>query len=117
MQPLIRIRTPLGLILRIGFLAALGAMLFLSPVQAQEAPDAATDIPLETPVPQTDTRVFLEIEAPEGEPVNDGDTFFVNIMISDVENLSTFDFQLGYDRGRVEPIRVDGGPEDTTQWR
>ena len=107
MQPVIRIRAPLGPILRIGFIAALGALLFLSPVQAQETPDAATDIPSETPVPQTDTRVFLEIEAPEGEPVNDGDTFFVHIMISDVESLSAFDFQLSYDRERIEPIRLD----------
>ncbi|MCH7700013.1 MAG: hypothetical protein IH865_13845 [Chloroflexi bacterium] len=107
MQPVIRIRAPLGPILRIGFIAALGALLFLSPVQAQETPDAATDIPSETPVPQTDTRVFLEIEAPSGQPVNDGDTFFVHIMIADVESLSAFDFQLSYDRERIEPIRLD----------
>ena len=107
MQPVNRIRAPLGPILRIGFIAALGALLFLSPVQAQETPDAATDIPSETPVPQTDTRVFLEIEVPSGQPVNDGDTFFVHIMIADVESLSAFDFQVDYDRERIEPIRLD----------
>ena len=107
MQPVNRIRAPLGPILRIGFIAALGALLFLSPVQAQETPDAATDSPLETPAPQAGTRVFLEIEAPLGEPVDDGDTFFVHVMIADVESLSAFDFQLGYDRERIEPIRLD----------
>ncbi len=107
MELIARIRTPLGSILRIGILVALGVLLFLSPVQAQESPDAATDSPQETPVPQTDTRVFIEVEALTGEPVAKGDTFFVHIMISDVEHLSAFDFQIGYDRERIEPIRLD----------
>lgn len=107
MQAILCSRPSLGSILRIGILTALGAVLFLSPVQAQESPDAATDSPQETPSPQTIPRVFLEIEAPLGEPVNAGDTFFVHIMISDVEHLSAFDFQVGYDRERIEPIKLD----------
>jgi hypothetical protein len=102
-----RIQTSLTSILKVGILAIVGALLFVVPVQAQEAPDAATDSPQETPIPQSGTTVFLEIEAPTGEPVDDGDTFLVHVMISDVEHLSAFDFQISYDRERIEPIRLD----------
>ncbi|MCH7699919.1 MAG: hypothetical protein IH865_13365 [Chloroflexi bacterium] len=110
----VRTLPPLRLIAWIAIVAALAAIFLVSPSYAQEAPDAspeASDASPEAPDEQdtqeTGTRVFLEIEAPGGEPVNKGDTFFVHVMVADVENLSAFDFQLGYDRERVQPVSRD----------
>ena len=100
-------RPPLRLIGWIAIVAALAAMFFASPTYGQEAPDASPEAPDELDTQDTSTRVFLEIEAPGGEPVNDGDTFLVHVMVSDVEGLSAFDFQLGYDGDRVRPIPLD----------
>ena len=102
-----RTRPPLRMIGWIVIVAALAAMFFVSPTYAQEAPDASPEAPDELDTQDTSTRVFLEIEAPGGEPVEDGDTFFVHVMVSDVEGLSAFDFQLGYDRDRVRPVPLD----------
>lgn len=115
MQRTFRTPTLLSRVLGICTLAILGALTVLSPAWAQEVPETPGGTPEQTPTAtaSTGTSVFLEVEAPTGEPVHDGDTFFVHIVVSDVEHLSAFDFQLGYDRERVEPVRQDEG-EDAT---
>ena len=108
----IPVRTPLR---QLGLIAALlmsGAFLFAGVTAAQEDVDPTPTV-AEAPGDTPTTAVFLEIEAPTGEPVNKGDTFLVHVMVSDVENLSAFDFQLSYDDDRVEPIKLDDGQDAT----
>ena len=98
----------------VAIVAALAAMFLVSPSYAQEAPDASPEAPDEQDAQETGTRVFLEIEAPGGEPVNKGDTFLVYVMVSDVEGLSAFDFQLGYDRDRIQPVPLNADEDAPT---
>ncbi len=114
-------RPPLRLIGWIAIVAALAAMFLISPSYAQETPDASPDAPDASPeapdeqdTQDTSTRVFLEVEAPTGEPVDKGDTFLVHVMVSDVEGLSAFDFQLGYDPDRIEPVPLDADDNVST---
>ena len=100
-----RNRAPLGWIVA---LVILGALLFPGIAHAQEGPDAPTPDGQEPPITETNTSVFLEIEAPTDEPVDKGDTFLVHILVADVENLSAFGFQVEYDPDRIEPVRLDG---------
>ena len=106
-----RSRPPLSWIVA---LLVLGALLFPGMARAQEAPDAPTPDGQEPPITETATNVFLEIEAPTGEPVDKGDTFLVHIMVSDVEDLSAFGFQIEYDPDRLEPVRLDGDQLEPT---
>lgn len=97
-------------------IAALAAMFLVGSARAQEAPDVTPEATEAPDTQETDTRVFLEIEAPSGEPVDKGDTFFVHVMVSNVEGLSAFDFQIGYDQESVRPVPrdaadVEGTPE------
>ena len=88
-------------------IAAFAAMFLFGSVYAQEAPDASPEAPDEIDAQDSGVRVFLEVEAPGEEPVDDGDTFLVHVMVSDVVGLSAFEFQLGYDEERVRPIPLD----------
>ena len=108
-----RARPPLRLI---GWIAAaaVAAMFLVGPSYAQEAPDASPEAQDEQDSQDTGTSVFLEVEAPGGEPVAKGDTFLVHVMVSGVEDLSAFDFQLGYDPDRVQPIRLDDEEDAST---
>lgn len=114
MQNELRTRPPMRLIGWIAIVAALAAMFLISPSYAQEAPDASPEAPDASPEPpaETSTRVFLELEAAEGEPVSKGDTFLIHVMVSDVEGLSAFDFQLGYDPELVRPVPLDAEDDE-----
>ena len=105
-------------------IAAVVALLFLSPAGAQETPvptDAAgtpvatpgAETPASTPgaqeTPVDVTGPVLRIEADQAvQPVKSGDQFEVRILVDNVEHLSAFDFVLQYDRDRLEPV-VAGG--------
>ncbi len=89
----------------------MAAMFLVSPSYAQEAPDASPEAPDASPeapdeqdTQDTGTRLFLEIEAPGGEPVDKGDTFIVQVMVADVENLSGFSYEIGFDPERIRPV-------------
>ena len=96
----------------IAIVAALAAIFLVSPSYAQEAPDASPQAPDEQDTQESGTLVFLEVEAPGGEPVKKGDTFFVHVMVSDVENLSAFSYEIGYDPDRVRPVSQEGQDPD-----
>ena len=83
--------------------------MLVSPSYGQEAPDATPGAQEEQ---NTGPRVFLEIEALGGEPVDKGDTFLVHVMVTEVENLSAFTFEIGYDPERIRPVPRDGQAAD-----
>ncbi len=107
-------RPPMRLIGWIAIVAAFAAMFLIGPAYAQEAPDASPEAPDEQETQETSTRVFMELEAPGGEPVHKGDTFLIHVMITDVEGLSAFDFRLGYDADRVKPVSLDADGSAST---
>ncbi|MCH8025925.1 MAG: hypothetical protein IH866_03940 [Chloroflexi bacterium] len=90
---------------------AVAAFLLLTPVSAQETPEATET---QEPAPSGSPLVRIEVDA-EVQPVHSGDEFEVRVVVDNVEGLSSFGFHLEYDSDRVEPLRVDEGEIPTEQ--
>ena len=90
---------------------AIVAFLLLTPVSAQETPEATETL---EPAPPGSPVVRIEVDA-EVQPVHSGDEFEVRIVVDNVERLGGFDFTLVYDPDRVEPVRADGEEIPTDQ--
>lgn len=90
---------------------AIAAFLLLTPVSAQETPEAT-----ETQEPASLSSPLVRIEVDEEvQPVHSGDEFEVRVVVDNVEGLSSFGFHLVYDSDRVEPVRADGEEIPTDQ--
>ncbi len=90
---------------------AVAVFLLLTPVNAQETPEATET---QEPVPPGSPLVRIEVDA-EVQPVPSGDEFEVRVVVDNVEHLSSFGFHLVYDSDRVEPVRADGEEIPTDQ--
>ncbi len=90
---------------------AIAAILLLTPVSAQETPEATET---QEPVPSGSPLVRIEVDA-EVQPVHKGDEFEVRIVVDNVEHLAGFDFHLAYDSDRVEPVRAKDENAATVQ--
>lgn len=90
---------------------AIVAFLLLTPVSAQETPEATET---QESAPPGSPVVRIEVDA-EVQPVHSGDEFEVRIVVDNVEHLGSFGFHLVYDADRVEPVRADGEEIPTDQ--
>ena len=90
---------------------AVGAFLLLTPVSAQETPEAT-----ETQEPASLSSPLVRIEVDEEvQPVHSGDEFEVRVVVDNAERLGSFGFHLLYDPERVEPVRAVGEDDATVQ--
>lgn len=90
---------------------AIAAFLLLTPVSAQETPEATETL---EPAPPGSPLVRIEVDA-DVQPVHSGDEFEVRVVVDNVEHLGSFGFHLVYDSDRVEPVRADGEEVPTDQ--
>jgi len=90
----------LGLLL----FASLASFLLLTSTHAQLPP---TEVPTETPVPDTDTTVRLEVDPPAAAPLESGIEFPVRVLVDEVEHMASFNFALGFDPDKVEFVRIE----------
>lgn len=90
----------LGLLLA----ASLGFLLVVTTASAQLPP--LEEEPTETPVPDTDTIIRLEVDQPL-EPLESGLEFQVRVLADNVEHMASFDFALGFDADKAELVRIE----------
>jgi len=81
--------------------ASLASFALLTPVRAQ-----IVEEPTETPVPDTDTTVRLEVDQPL-EPLESGREFPVRVLVDEVEHMASFDFALSFDPDKVDMVRIE----------
>lgn len=80
------------------------SLLLLTSAHAQLPP---AEEPTETPVPDTDTIVRLEVDPAAVEPLESGIEFPVRVLVDQVEHMAGFDFALGFDPDKVDFVRVE----------
>lgn len=115
-----RIWLPVGLGALIGTLvlalaSAVGAQTpGETPATAQATGDVnATPTEEATPGPEVKTIVSITVD-PAIQPIPKGDEFEVQVSIDQVEHMAGFEFSIGYDPKRVEPVFVSGSSNSAT---
>lgn len=88
----------LGLLLA----ASLASFLVVTSASAQ----LPEEEPTETPLPDTDTIIRLEVDQ-SLEPLESGLEFPVRVLADNVEHMASFDFALGFDPDKAEVVRIE----------
>jgi hypothetical protein len=68
-----------------------------------------------TPGPEVQTLVRLEIPTTVEQPVPEGDEFEVQVYVDKVEHMAGFEFALGYDPDKLEPVIISSSEGATAE--